>query len=263
MRKLYLLINIFLIIGAMSANSFADSDEELTFIGFSADGKYLAYEVFSPFSEAGDGDTWKTYIVDTAKNSFAVQPVIVITDTARPEKPPAAYRIYKQKLVPAVLRKFGIKRGNKGRRVVSHLYNMWTPPEEKHAFPESDGTIKERIISRQKINFYRKPYSRRQNSSKFYQLILKVTHVIEGKEESDSAKLWLTLQDQTQNHFIKPQILQKDGNVLPHSRASARDYKIESVYLYKNKIAVFINVFGYEYEEIAMSYMVVTGVLDK
>jgi hypothetical protein len=266
MRKIYLLICVFLLIAAMSANSFAFSDDDLTFIGFSEDGKYLAFEDFTPFSEAGDGDTWKTYIIDTVNNSFAIAPVVVISNVQMPAKSKAAFRIYKQKLVPAVLRKFGIKRRNTGRLVVSHLLNEWSAPtssEKKQTFLESDGTIKERIISLEKIIFHRNSDIRGQKNSKSYDLILKTTPAMEGNVEMGNAKLELTLQEKTKHKFIKPQILQKDGNVLPNSRDWALDYKIESVYVYKDKIAVFINVFGIGYEEIDMSYMVVTGKINE
>jgi hypothetical protein len=259
---------------AMAANSYAFSGDNLTFIGFSEDGKYLAFEVFTPFSEAGDDDTWKTYIIDTDKNSFAIPPVVVTTNVEISAKSKAAFRIYKQKLVPAVLRKFGIKRRNTGRLVVSHLFNKWSAPatsEEKQTFLESNGKLKdasgqdyqgssnkERILSLEKITFRRNSRNR-QNNSKSYELTLKTTPVMAGEEEIGSAKLELILRDKTKPKFIKPQILQKDGNILPKSRDWALGYKIESVFVYKDKIAVFINVFGIGYEEIAMSYMVATG----
>jgi hypothetical protein len=74
-------------------------------------------------------------------------------------------------------------------------------------------------------------------------------------------KLELTLEDKTIFPVTKLQILQKDGDKLPKTREDALGYKIEQVYLYQGRIAVFINVFAYGFEEAAMSYMVVTGKL--
>jgi predicted secreted protein len=258
---------------ALSADSDAFSNDDLTFIGFSEDGKYLAFEVFTAFSEAGDGDTWKTYIVDTVKNSFAAAPVVVISNALIPAKSEAAIRTYKQKLVPAVLRKFGIKRRNTGRRVVSRLFNEWSAPttsvrESDAALPDASkqnyqgGSINERIISLEKITF-RPNSGNRQNNAKSYELTLKTTRAMAGEEEIGNARLELYLRNKTKPEFIKAQILQKDGNIVPKSRDWALDYKIESVYLYKDKIAVFINVLGVGYEETAMSYMVVTGRIEE
>lgn len=94
----------------------------------------------------------------------------------------------------------------------------------------------------------------------FYELTL-ISTPLSATEGGAPYKLELTLKDKTIFPVTKLQILQKDGDKLPKTREQALGYKIEQVYLYQGRIAVFINVFAYGFEEAAMSYMVVTGKL--
>lgn len=279
MKKIRLLIFAILLIAAMSGESFAFTYGSLDFIGFSQNGKYLAFENTDYGGDAGGGSQ-TTYIIDTAKNSYAIPPIIIEDSEELSAKSKAALHLYTQKLVPAAFRKFGIKRGNTGDLVVSHLLSDWsgvTPTEEKRTFYEADGTPKDIIVQNYRDGLVRRDKSYiekiifnpnydtyRQNTYEFYELTL-ITSPISGEKEEAGAtfKMELTLQDKTKHRFIEPQILQKDGDVLPKSRYNPYGYKIESVYVYKDKIAVFINVFGYGFEDVAMNYMVVTGEINE
>ncbi len=277
MKQIQLLI-FAVLLTALSSNSFAFTYSSLDFIGFSKDGNYLAFEN-TDYGGDGGGGFQATYIIDTAKNLYAIAPIVIEDSDEETAKSRAALRLYTQKLVPAALRKFGIKRGNTGGLVVSHLLSDWscvTPFEEKRTFAELDGTTKEVVVQNYRDGLVRRDKSYIEkvifnsaydtyllNTYDFYELTLTTTPVGGGKDEDASEfKMELTLQDKTKHKFIEPRILQKDVDVLPNARRLAYGYKIESVYLYKNKIAVFINVFGQGFEETQMDYMVVTGEMD-
>ena len=277
MKKISPLIYVFLLVAMMSVNSFA-TYSSLDFIGFSKDGKYLAFENTDYGGDAGGGSQ-TTYIIDTTKNSYAIAPIVLEDNDEISAKSKAAIRLYEQKLVPAALKKFGIRRGNTGDLVVSHLLSDWScvvPSESKQTFYEADGTktevvvpdYKEGLVRRdkssiEKIIFNPDYNSQRQNTFEFYELTLITSPVNGGNgENASSFKMELTIQDKTKHMNIAPRILQKDGDVLPKSRDWALGYRIESVYVYADKIAVFINVFGYGFEDVGMHYMVVTGVMD-
>ena len=76
MKNICLIIRAILFTSAMSLNSFAGDYAELKFVGFSLDGKYLAFE------EAGErdvhlgGDYATTYFVNVAKNVYSVAPSV-------------------------------------------------------------------------------------------------------------------------------------------------------------------------------------------
>jgi predicted secreted protein len=274
MKNISWLICVFLLIAMMSVNSFA-TYSDLDFIGFSKDGKYLAFENTDNGGDAGGGSQ-TTYIIDTAENSYAIAPIVLEDSDEETAKSKAALRLYTQKLVPAALKKFGIRRGNTGGLVVSHLLSDWscvTPVEEKRTFYQTDDTTKEEVVQNYKDGLVRRDKSYfekiifnpdydtyRQNTFEFYELTLNSTP-LSGEKEGEGAtfKMELTLQDKTKHKFIEPLILQKDGDVLPKSRYNPYGYRIESVYVYKDKIAVFINVFHYGFEDVGMHYMVVTG----
>jgi hypothetical protein len=144
MRKIYLLVWAFLLAAAMSTSSFAFSFDGLDFIGFSRDGKYLAFEDSGDGGDIG-GAYSTTYYIDTAGNRFAAAPSVFVWDSETSEKSKAIFTARYKKSVPANLRKFGIIRGNTGVLVVSHLLTDWSfvkPVESEHYFYQSDGTRK-------------------------------------------------------------------------------------------------------------------------
>ena len=54
---------------------FAGDYADLKFIGFSADGRYLAFEESGAWDGAG-GDYATTYFVNVAKNTYALPPAV-------------------------------------------------------------------------------------------------------------------------------------------------------------------------------------------
>lgn len=260
-----------------AVNSFATYGS-LDFIGFSKDGRYLAFENTDP-GGGGGGGSLTTYFIDTAKNSYTMAPIVLPDDDDnKPAKYKAASRLYDQRLA-AGIRKFGIVRGNTGTLAVAHLLSDWSsvqPIESKRSFYEA-GAQKEDVAtdyhgalvrrdksSVEKVIFNTQFDSYLQNTYEYYELTLTATPVQGQKEEEGSNfRMELTLRDKTKHPYPELRFLQKDGPALPKDRSFAYGYKIESFYVYNNKIAVFINVFGQGFEETDMNYMVVTGELDQ
>jgi predicted secreted protein len=72
----------------------------------------------------------------------------------------------------------------------------------------------------------------------------------------------MTIKDNTHHRDLPVQVLQRDGDTVPGSRQCPYGYRIEQVYYYKNRLAVFLNVFGQGFEGPDMRYMAVTGLLE-
>ena len=74
MKKIRLLICAFLLAAGMSSYAFAGDYAQLNFIGFSKDGKFLAFEEFG--MSLPDMKGYSTiFFVDTTKNAYAAPPV--------------------------------------------------------------------------------------------------------------------------------------------------------------------------------------------
>jgi predicted secreted protein len=276
MKRIQQLALALLIMAAFSSVTLAGDYAILKVIGFSENGKYLAFEEFGAWDGSG-GDYATTYYVDTAKNSFAIAPTI-FERTDFPDDKLKGFRIeslYK-KDVAAKLKKFGIQRGNTGQLVVAHLLNDLSfvkPIQREHYFYEDGkndpvnklvtdyegGFIRRDTTEIEKVIFNAslEPYT--QNTEEFYELTLIPTLAKSIEGCSEGYKFELTIKDNTghRNHELKT--LQKDGDILPERRNCPFGYKIEQVYIYQGKIAVFLNVFGQGFEGPDMRYMVVTG----
>jgi predicted secreted protein DUF2259 len=124
------------------------------------------------------------------------------------------------------------------------------------AFIRRDTLEIEKVIFSANIDSYN------QNTEEFYELSL-IPSGIKTGDCSEGYKFEMTLKDNTNHRDHKLQILQKDGDVLPKARNCPFGYKIEQVYIYEGKIAVFINVFSQGFEGPDMRYMVVTGKINE
>src|SRR4051794_37917992 len=195
MKKISALIFVPLVIAMMAVTSFA-SYSSLEFIGFSKDGRYLAFENSYPGGDGGGGSL-TAYFVDTAKNSYAMAPIVLPDgDDNKPAKYKAASRIYDQRLA-AGIRRFGIVRGNMGTLAVDHLLSDWSnvqPIEGRHSFYEA-GVEKEVAVkdykgalvrrdksSVEKVIFNTQYDSYLQNTYEYYELTLTATPV-EGDKD--------------------------------------------------------------------------------
>ena len=101
-----------------------------------------------------------------------------------------------------------------------------------------------------------------QNTTDFYELTLTSSETNNGEGCSEGLRFDLTLKDNTHHRELPIQVLQKDGAAFPKSRNCPYGYHIEQVYFYKNRVAVFMNIFSQGFEGPDMRYMAVTGLLD-
>jgi hypothetical protein len=291
MKKIRQLAFTIFILAAFSSVAFASIIyPALKFIGFSADGKYLAFE------ESGEArgaykdsyfDYATTYYVDVAKNSYALTPTLLKMPEGKMGGTflPRRDSDYKQQ-VSLKMRKLGIKSGNTGDFVVAHFLNDWSfvkrsegesyfiekggknlhpkiMPDYPGCYGKVNTTEIEKIIFTHILDSY-------QRTDVFFELTLIPTLVKPNEGCPESYKFELTLKNNSLHRETELQILQKDGDILPESRYCSLGYKIERVYVYKNRIAVFLNAFSQELPnlsklfpntEIDMNYMVVAGMI--
>ena len=273
-----------MLILAFSSVSFGGNYARIKFICFSRDGKYLAYEETGTESVLMHDMT--TYYIDTAKNAIASPYTILEGVEGRDGHPDFRHGevVYKRR-VSAKLRRFGIKTGNTGQLVVAHFLNDLSfvkpvesegsffeqgygkPPVKKMmtnyagGFFRGQTTEPETVIFNDFINPYSPFAENLPNTDEFFELTLTPSPVKANDSCTEPYKLYLTLKDNAGRLPTKLQILQKDGDDLPKSRYCPVGYKIEQVYIYNDRIAVFINVFSKGYEGADMQYMVVTGAI--
>lgn len=250
--KNHLLLFAFSAFLLLPVNVFAGDYAALNFIGFSKDGKYLAFEEYG--TQDGSGFPYANiYIVDAEKNSYPVAPVRKMFDES-------SMKVFDESKIPgedqmrqkaktaaaANLRKFRIIPGNTGRLVVARL--LTDLDLEKLEPNEESNTQTVRFVEERLSNYAGNPFELRLTTAKanskrcedYYQTTLKFELGLK------------TNGDATEN------ILQKD-TTLPGSRGCPHDYSIQNVYLYENRIAVFMNVYTQGFEGPDMRYLVVTG----
>ena len=269
---------------AFSSAAFGEYYAHIKFIGFSLDGRYLAYEETGTESVLMHDMT--TYYVDTAKNSFARPYTILLGVEGRNGHPDFRHgEVTYKRSVAAKLRKLRIERGNTGQFVVAHLLNDLTfinpvehtasffedgyskPPVKKTmpnyagGFYRGETTEIEKAIFNDFINMYSPAVGDAPNTDEFFELTLIPSRAKATASCDEPYKFELTLKDNTARVPTKLQVLQKDPDVLPDSRTCAVGYRIEQVYIYNDRIAVFLNVFSKGYESPDMQYMIVTGVI--
>lgn len=243
-KTVFLIVASFVII-LSSADIFAGDYAALNFIGFSKDGKYLAFEEYG--TQDGSGFPYSNiYFVDTTKNSYAAPAVKVRLDNEAATESQARTRANRN--AAANLRKLRIVAGNTGSLVVARLLTDLSVEKEP---------LKFEVGKSQSLNFtdYR-------NSNYFeneYNLTLAPSEVkntvCNTYTDQPIYKFELTLKD---NRKETTKILQRDAS-LPSARNCPLDYSVQNVYVYDNKIAVFLNVFTIGFEGPDMRFLVVAG----
>lgn len=241
--KNYFLLFAFFAIVILSSNVFAGDYAKLNVIGFSLDGKYLAFEEFG--TQDGSGFPYSNiYFIETAKNSFAAPPVKIRIDNESATE--SAARLKAKNGAAANLKKFRIVAGNAGEMVVARLITDLNAGNEK-----AGENLKNQIIEftdYRDSNYYEREYA----------LSLKTSEVkIKTCDYTDSPilKFDLTLKD-TKSDTMK--ILQSD-KTLPESRNCPHSYAVQNVYVYKDHIAVFLQVYTMGFEGPDMRFLSVTG----
>lgn len=271
----YLFIAI--IVTALAATaSLAGDYADLKFIGFSADGSYMAFEQSGEWDGSG-GEYATTYYIDVAKNKYALAPTVFEweMESSKASVKPRLIAKYNA-AVAAAIKKLQIVRGNTGKQVVAHMLTDWSnvKPVETDSYwmkdgkqtnkkmPNYAGAFLDRGDLTEKVIFNPWLYVNNFNTDTFYELTLLKTPYKEKPCENseDALKVELTLNDNTHHTDTDLQILQKDKD-LPQSRHCPFGYRIEQVYFYKDNVAVFLNMFSQGFEGPDMRYMAITGKL--
>ena len=260
-----------------SITGFAGDYADLKIIGFSADGQYLAFEESGAWDGSG-GEYATTYYIDVDANKYAVPPTVFEWDMdgMKESVKRPLYLRYKRE-VASRLSKLKILRGNTGQQVVAHLLNDWTyvPRGTRESYivdsngKSTDGPVTDFTggmirngADTETVIFNPMLWSYTQNTTDFYELTLTSSAVNSQESCSEGLRFELTVKDNTHHTDLPLQVLQKDGPLTPASRHCPYGYHIEQVYFYKDRLAVFINMFSQGFEGPDMRYMTVTGLLE-
>lgn len=228
---------VFVAVLLISTNCFAGDYATLKVIGFSKDGRYLAFEEYGVLD--GSGFPYSNiYFIDTAKNAYAAPSIAVRIDNETASEARARNRA--AFLAGKKLKQLGIVKGNIGKLLVSRLITDLSN--------EDNAVIK---FAEEKGSMYHRGD---------YELTLKMTAVNtkECEAYTDETQMFELKLEDKENDTSK--FLQKD-TTLPASRNCAIDYRMQDVYFYKDFIAVFIGVFTRGFEGPDMRFMAVTGAL--
>lgn len=244
MKKLkgYLLFAGLLVLMLSPAKIFAGDYANLNFIGFSKDGKFLAFEEYGTSDGAGFPYS-NIYFIETEKNSYASAPVKVFIENENSTE--AKVRNKSKLLAAKTLLKLKIVAANTGTHVVSHLITDLSNNPAKN--------------SSETVKFAEQISSNHQQGD--YQLSLD-SILTKTKECEDfgfeTYKLELSLKNNENNAVSS---LQKDA-ALPKSRGCAMSYRIQDVFLYDKYIAVILNMNTPGFEGPDMRFLTVAGKLN-
>lgn len=196
----------------------------LEFIGFSKDGRYLAFEQFGITDGIGYPYA-KIQIVDVAKNTLLAQTEKMIeVENSTTNQARAAIKSTAQGL----LNRYAIVRGNQGKFI-------GIAPTA----PNISGQRSEFIYAG-------RTYTLELNSS------------FEKQDAKTCPDEIATRLELTLSAAGKTRVLQKDGLTLPKSRACALSYEMRSAQLLGNNLAVFVAVHLPGFEGADIRWMVIT-----
>lgn len=232
---------VFALFSLLTLNCFAGDYATLNVIGFSKNGRYLAFEEYG--SQDGSGFPYSNIcFIDTAKNVYAAPCIGVIIEKESATESSARRR--SALLARKKLKQLGIVKGNTGKLVVSHQITDLT-------FEKSENAASVVKFAEEIGSMYRRGD---------LELVLKETPVkVKDCEvyELETNLLELTL---VNNEDDTNKVLQKDA-ALPASRGCALSYELQDVYLYEGFIATFVRYFTPGFEGPDMRFMAVTGKL--
>jgi predicted secreted protein len=232
---------LFVAVLLFTTNSFAGDYATLNVIGFSKDGRYLAFEEYG--AQDGSGFPYSNiFFIDTAKNMYAAARVAVVIEKETASESAARRRA--AMLSAKKLKQLGIVKGNTGKLVVSHLITDFTfadadKPAPNVKFAEEVGSM----------------YRRGDFELSLKQIPVKTKDCVDFEDDTKMLELKLTNIDDDSSKF-----LQKDAT-LPSGRGCALDYRIQDVYLYKDVIAVFVGFLTRGFEGPDMRFMAISGKL--
>ncbi|MFM9904920.1 MAG: DUF2259 domain-containing protein [Pyrinomonadaceae bacterium] len=233
----------FVVVLFFATNTFGGDFASLSFIGFSSNGKYLAFEEYG-IQDASGYPYSNIYYIDATKNAYAATVTKVLIENESGLESTA--RAKAAVLAAKKLKQLGIVKGNTGKLLLSHLMTDQTYDDGSTS---SEGD---------KVKFFEEVWSMHREGD--YELELKAIK-IETPEckpyEMDTFRMELKLTDKVAD---TSKFLQKD-TTLPAGRGCALSYRIQDVYLYKGVLAVFMGVFTQGFEGPDMRFMAATGKL--
>lgn len=250
----------FLLLSLFTASTvWAGDATKLHFIGFSEDGRYLAFQQYG--TADGSGIPFSTlYFVDVKNNYYPKKQIETLDTTG--EKSEGKILQQNFDAGAGILRELGIIAGNQGQKVISHLFSDVGVELKTVRFavgmPLAGLYYRTYALTLEEMKSNKKclPSQR----SRTYTLNLRER---DGKKDcfgvGQSRMFTLYLHNENEN---ASKILQKDRS-LPFSRGCPLGYRIQDVYIYQEKyIAVFLNMFTPGFEGQDMRYLVVTGLLN-
>jgi len=243
--KIKLLSSIaFVVVLFFAVNTYAGDLSTLHVIGFSNDGRYMAFEEYG--TQDGSGYPFATiHIIDTTKNAYAAPKIDVMVEDEMGAESTARNRVAVK--AAKKLKQFRIVRGNTGRLILSHPLTDLT--FEGEAGKKADTLVK----FAEDVG----PYHREGD----YELLLtpvKVTPKDCTDYGYDIFMLELKLTNNAGEGTSK--FLQKDVS-LPASRGCVMSYRIQDIYIYKGIIAVFMSFDTPGFEGPDTRFMVTAGKL--
>jgi predicted secreted protein len=256
MRTFLYLCAVLGLIFCFSPRSFAGEYADLKFIGFSKDGKYMAFEEWGTYDGSG-ADFSTTYFIDTVKNSYALPPVEITEGegyTAAEKRIEAARNKKLRLTLSNNLRRLKIVAGNTGELILAHLLTDFSDRDANVSPVEDTETVK----------FTNYIFVNNPGDQGHYELTLKNIPAVGEQpcDNTESKMLELSILNKISSEVFEPQIMQKD-TILPKSRWCPYYYRIERVYFYEDKIAVFLNYFNQGFEGRSMRYLAVTARLNE
>src|SRR5215213_7296915 len=213
-NKIFSLCLVLCALAFMPARLRAGDYSNLRFIGFSRDGKYLAFEEYGTGDASGHPFA-SLYLVDTEKNAFIGKPFSVKIENEKATEAAAVKRV--EALAARKMRALKIVRGNTGKLVVAHLMTDWTYEDSFVRMGDKTEKIK--------LNDYINPNS--PNQYEFYELTLNPSEAKSKKcdESYTYYKLELALDHNKQGERdMDTQVLQKDAEI-PASRGCPYGYR--------------------------------------
>ncbi|AUI67625.1 DUF2259 domain-containing protein [Beggiatoa leptomitoformis] len=246
----------------------------LHFLGFSKDGKYLAFEQYGVTD--GNGAAYSSiYPVDVAKNDYVAKPFV---QEGQPDAtdPAALSQLRADNLAKAKakLKELSITEDNQGTHVISHpLSDLGVDPHKVTfalgtplagmLYESFSLTLEEQAGKAECFGF---------GEAKQFKLTIQPTPLpttiteMKPLESLAEAPTISTTPETTtsdkpviENNETTVTTLQADQKI-PDTRGCPLAYRIQDVYIYNGEyIAVFLNIFSPGFEGQNMRYIVVTG----
>ena len=276
MKIIRLLFGAFLLTAILSLHAFAGDLAQLRFIGFSKDGKYLAFEEYG-VKLAGEEGYSSIFFVDTTKNDFAAPRVSYsINDSFEETYDYSSDSTARQRAwnsAASSLKKLGIIAGNTGDQVIARLLTDVTDENTPLFEPKSVSFTPDRreakLNGRFSLSLKTVPQNQFCQASEDLELVKYVgvnglpfpeisVNPFRKKKYSEKQKVSSFELSLVNGDLNETKILQK-ALPAPLSRGCAIDYRIHAVYLYKTKIAVFIGIITPGWLGDNIKLMVVTG----